>query len=309
MLNFLPFSLDKKELLDSYFFAYGEGSCQHSFVSSFCMSEKYGDKFAIKDNFLFILREKRCTEDERVYLFPLGDIQDVLSVRRAVDSVIEDAHSHNAKVRFETVTEKAKNFLAENYSELFSITESRDVSEYIYDRGLFVGLQGRNYRDFRWHVNRCKTHYGEHLEVRPITPDYFDEICKFEDEWYSKYCTEESRAQLSNERVAIKNGIHNFCGLGFFGIVVLIDGVMKGFMYGMKLDDDTCDAMIAKADREGIFIYSFLYHSFVELCCKNYKWLNLEEDLGDPGLRYSKLAYRPDHFLKKYIISEWSCES
>ena len=109
MLKFQPFSIDKKSLLDKFFSAYGDGSCQHSFVSSFCMFEKYGDHFAIKDDFLFVRREKRCTNQSLVYLFPFGDMGDPEKVRHAVDSVIEDARSHSCKVRFETVTEKAKN--------------------------------------------------------------------------------------------------------------------------------------------------------------------------------------------------------
>ena len=140
MLKFQPFSIDKKSLLDKFFSAYGDGSCQHSFVSSFCMFEKYGDHFAIKDDFLFVRREKRCTNQSLVYLFPFGDMGDPEKVRHAVDSVIEDARSHGCKVRFETVTEKAKNFIMENYPGIFSVTELRDAAEYILHPWMAVSI-------------------------------------------------------------------------------------------------------------------------------------------------------------------------
>ena len=70
MLNFEPVTLDKREMMERYFFAYGEGSCQHSFVSSFCLAGKYGDQVCEREGYLYILRSLRCSEGERVYLFP-----------------------------------------------------------------------------------------------------------------------------------------------------------------------------------------------------------------------------------------------
>ena len=304
MLNFLPFSLDKKELLDSYFFAYGEGSCQHSFVSSLCMSEKYGDKFAIKDNFLFILREKRCSEDERVYLFPLGDMQDVLSVRRAVDSVIEDAHSHNAKVRFETVTEKAKNFIEEHYPELFSITENRDVAEYIYSCEKFAAMHGGEYRNRRYCVLKFLETYKGRWSLKPISSIHFSQMLKLSEIWLERKLNDDNRAQLMCEHAAIEKSLKYWSELGMEGIVLLIDGEIKGFIYGVKLDSQTYDALILKSDKTCDNISPFLFRSYAEFCEKTAKWMNLEEDLGDEGLRRMKLSYRPDHLLSKYLVKE-----
>ena len=37
MLAFHEITLDDKQMVDGYFRRYGEGSCQHSFVSMYCM--------------------------------------------------------------------------------------------------------------------------------------------------------------------------------------------------------------------------------------------------------------------------------
>lgn len=304
MLEFQPFSIDKKKLLDKYFSSYGDGSCQHSFVSSFCMFEKYGDHFAIQEDFLFVLRKKRCTEQFRVYLFPFGDMSDSEKVRHAVDSVIEDARSHGAKVRFETVTEKAKIFLSENYPEVFSITELRDVSEYIYDCEKLAAMDGGEYHDRRRHVRKFLETYKNHWTLEPVNSNNFNEIMNLAEEWLKLKIDDDNKVQLTCEHSAIEKSLKNWDELGMTGIVLRIDGKVSGFIYGMRLNDDTFNAMILKADKSKVYISPFLYRSFAELCSKTTKWLNLEEDLGDPGLRQMKISYRPDHLLNKYLVEE-----
>lgn len=304
MLKFQPFSIDKKSLLDKFFSAYGDGSCQHSFVSSFCMFEKYGDHFAIQEDFLFVLRKKRCTEQFRVYLFPFGDMSDSEKVRHAVDSVIEDARSHGCKVRFETVTEKAKIFLSENYPEVFSITELRDVSEYIYDCEKLAAMDGGEYHDRRRHVRKFLETYKNHWTLEPVNSNNFNEIMNLAEEWLKLKIDDDNKVQLTCEHSAIEKSLKNWDELGMTGIVLRIDGKVSGFIYGMRLNDDTFNAMILKADKSKVYISPFLYRSFAELCSKTTKWLNLEEDLGDPGLRQMKISYRPDHLLNKYLVEE-----
>ena len=304
MLDFLAFPLDKKNLLDSYFFSYGEGSCQHSFVSSFCMAKKYGDKFAVKDDFLFILRENRCTKDERVYLFPLGNMENPENVRRAVDCVIEDAHSHGAKVRFETVTENAKNFLSENFSDSFSISENRDVAEYIYDCEKLAAMQGGEYHDRRKHVRKFLETYKDRWTMENITSAHFSQMLNLSESWLKTKMNDDNRTQLMCEHTAIEKSLENWSELGMEGLVLFIDGELKGFIYGMKLNDKSYNAMILKSDKTCVYVSPFLYRSYAEYCGKTAKWVNLEEDLGDAGLRQMKLSYRPDHLLNKYLVKE-----
>ena len=129
MLNFQSVTLRQKERLHVYFSAYGEGSCQHSFAASFCLSSKYGDRFAEKDGFCFIRRDGRCTAQENIYLFPLGDRKDKDDVRKAVERVLEDGHRQGKTVCFESITEGAKELLEELYPDEFEIREERDLSE------------------------------------------------------------------------------------------------------------------------------------------------------------------------------------
>jgi hypothetical protein len=49
-------------------------------------------------------------------------------------------------------------------------------------------------------------------------------------------------------------------------------------------------------------IYQFINKAFAAMLPKHYKWINREQDLGDEGLRQSKMTYRPSGFVKKYRV-------
>ena len=68
MLDFKPVNFEMKRTVQNYTFKYGENSCQHSFVSSMLLYEKYGDMFCEKDNFLYTLRSKKSNDIYRIYL-------------------------------------------------------------------------------------------------------------------------------------------------------------------------------------------------------------------------------------------------
>ena len=57
-LDFKPVCIGDIEEIYTYTSKYGEGSCQHSPVSMYSLSEKYGDATDIRDGFLYTLKER-----------------------------------------------------------------------------------------------------------------------------------------------------------------------------------------------------------------------------------------------------------
>ena len=69
---------------------------------------------------------------------------DISATRRAVDTLFEDARQNGKKLVFETVTERAKDFLEEQYPEQFNIEEKRNNAEYIFSREKLAELPPEN---------------------------------------------------------------------------------------------------------------------------------------------------------------------
>lgn len=99
--------------------------------------------FCEHDNFLYTLRSKRCTEDKRVYLFPLGNSE---NIQAALENIFEDANSHGCRVKFETLSEYQKNIITELYPGRFTVKGDRNLSEYIYSVEKLTTLEGSDFR-------------------------------------------------------------------------------------------------------------------------------------------------------------------
>lgn len=305
MLCFEPLDIAKKNDLLPYYTQYGEGSCQHSFVSSFCMNGKYGDLVCVRDGFLYTLRSGLCGGEERAYLFPLGDGSREQAIRRAVENVLEDARAHGCRARFETVTESAAELLKRLFPGRFLAEEKRDYAEYVYSHDKLALLPGHAMASKRYDIATFEKQYAGRYAVRRIeTPEQVDEIRPFQAWWKAMRMAREEDVQLEREDEAIQRGLTHFFELGLSGILIYIDGRLAGYAYGAPLSEDCYDVMIEKGDRGVPDIYRILNRDLVRLCCGGITWINREEDLGVEGLRRAKLSYKPDRLILKYTVRE-----
>ena len=304
MLDFKEIKIEDRDLLNRFFYAYGGDSCQHFFPAAFCLKGKYGEWYAIEDGFLYILRENRCTEKERSYMFPMGDATDTDAVKRAVEAVLQDAHEHGKRMRFDVVTGHEKDILTGIFGDGFEITESRDMAEYIHSVQKLIELPGKHLRNRRYAVKAFFRDYGEVCTVEKMCPDHFDDVLKLQKQWYVSATGELDDRQLDHEDDEIRLGLEYFDELGLSGCVVYVGGVLAGFAYGAKVSKDCYDIIAEKVIRSYRHIYPVLNHEMAKMCQEEYQWINWEEDLGDEGLRTMKMGYKPERMLYKYIVTE-----
>ena len=295
-LDFRPLIPDDFETIYQYTSVFGENSCQHSPVSLFSTFEKYGDEFFLSEDTLFIHRSRLDDETYRVYLAPLGK-HAAAGFRRIAD----DCAAYGKKVRYVTLTEQAAKTLEQVFDGEYEIKENRDLAEYIYITEKIAYFSGSDLQKRRWEVSRFYKEYGGRVEIHRITPDDFEDILDYERKWLAENCSPEDEADLHREGRMVSLQIENYEKMDLGGIVMRVDGKVGGFAYGAKLNDDCVDGIIEKADRQLLQAYKVLTQEFAKLFCSECKLLNMEEDVGVPGIRSMKLNYKPLCIMRKYV--------
>ena len=300
MLDFKEITIEDYDLINEYAYKYGENSCQHSFVCWYTLKEKYNDKYVIKNDFLYILREKLCDEAYRVYLFPMGEG----NIKEALEEIIKDAHERGKKVKFQTVTLNSMIKIHDLYMGKFEAHELRNYAEYLHLSSNLSLLPGKAFESKRYDVNLFRRTYADRLEEILMTKDMIPEILDFEEFWMTKSLEQHDRAALFKEYAAIKLQLSNYDKLKISGVVIKLDGKIQGFVYGAPLSDECYDVLIEKGNVDYNDIYRILHQDIVKLCAMDYKYINREEDVGVEGLRKAKMSYKPDILLTKFTLIE-----
>ena len=85
-----------------------------------------------------------------------------------------------------------------------------------------------------------------------------------------------------------------------------IDDTAAGYAYGQLLPGGAFDVIVLKGTLSYRFIWRAMLQEIAKFVVDRAPLLNLEEDLGMPGLRQSKEGYGPCALLYKYqaVIEE-----
>ena len=87
---------------------------------------------------------------------------------------------------------------------------------------------------------------------------------------------------------------------GFFGGLIRTEGRIVAFSFG-EIIGDTLFVHVEKALREVRGSYQMIVSELLSrFATDGILYVNREEDVGDPGLRYSKESYHPKCLLEKY---------
>lgn len=300
MMSFKKAEIGDYDRIQEYFSLYGENSCQHSFVNMYALYEKYGSQYCELNGFLYILRSRMCGNGKRTYLFPMG----AGDRKKAVENIIGDAHGNGSKVRFDTITEDNYSWLMQEFPGVFQAREVRNYAEYLHRSENLANLPGSKFAKKRYDVNLLRRVYEGRMEESILTKEKTGEVLAFEEKWLADSLEMHDTAALNLEYREIEKQLACFDELKISGIIVRIDGIVQGFVYGAPISRNCYDVLIEKGNRRIDDIYRVLNQDVVKMCAMGYAYINREEDLGVPGLRKAKLSYKPDIILKKYIAEE-----
>lgn len=176
----------------------------------------------------------------------------------------------------------------------YSVREDRDNFDYIYLKSDLAELSGRKYHKKRNHVNAFVHNYR--YDERPLTLANRDDALMILERWQAE---REDRSDYDAAREALEL----FAELDLKGYMVYVEGDAAAYTVGEPLQRGRSFVVhFEKAIDHYRGIYQFINKAFATILPRHYKWINREQDLGDEGLRQSKMTYRPTGFVKKYRV-------
>ena len=153
----------------------------------------------------------------------------------------------------------------------------------------------------RRETNKFFQLYGDEVSFEPIVPACLDELRAFQQAWHDgsrRRGTEEHPLELEHRKIALD--LDHFEALGLEGILLRIAGDVQGYAYGSLLPGGAFDVMVLKGNLDFRYIWRALLRELARTVAPRAEYLNLEEDLGLPGLRENKLSYQPCELLERY---------
>ena len=193
-------------------------------------------------------------------------------------------------------------FLQQTFPGEFEFSEPlTERYDYICLKEDIINLPGHALRPKRQHLAQFPRFYPNH-EYRPIEPSLFPECLQLLQRWSDNA---EAIGHLQGadskvmERESISQVFDNWEQFGAIGGALFVDDKMVAFTYGVPINGNTFDLCVEKGDINYKGVYTVVRHHFMQQIPEQYAYINLEEDLGLPGLRRAKSSYHPAYQIKK----------
>lgn len=294
MLNFEPINADTILKASKYFKYKISRTSDYTIGSMYMWREFYNTQYTIFDNMILY---KVKFMGRTSFTFPAGS--------GSIDKLMEALKSYcihnNLPLWFCTVPEEAVPILVNQYKGTIPKEPNRDWSDYLYLADDLSNMAGRRYSGQRNHINRFKRLYPNYTYEK-ISKDNLDRVTEFLIDFKATFNKSSSLAQEELSRsIELLPLFDKFNLIGGF---IQVEDTIVAMSVG-EIINDTLYCHIEKADRNYHGSYQMIVKEFSNntLADHNHiKYINREEDVGDEGLRTSKLSYHPHKLLKKYCI-------
>jgi hypothetical protein len=183
--------------------------------------------------------------------------------------------------------------------DAFSVIEDRDSFDYLYLRDELAALPGNRFHKKK---NRISYFTARHThEVHIFSEQYLCGCLQLLDEW-GRVAEVEGNRSFGLEMDATVEALTQANVLGLKGVVVTVAGVVRAFAVGERLNRETAVCHFEKADHFMEGLSQLVNREFARLLFTDCRYLNREQDLGEPGLRNAKLSYHPVELVKKFRV-------
>ncbi|MBI5015534.1 MAG: DUF2156 domain-containing protein [Deltaproteobacteria bacterium] len=182
------------------------------------------------------------------------------------------------------------------------VTPDRDQADYVYRRDDLAELPGKAYHKRKNRLAKLLREEAEGYAYGALGEDHVEDCLALAEGWCELRCSIE-RPSTFLETAATREALTCRDRLGLRGGVVLLGGRARAFCLGEELNPETFVVHFEKAElgREGLA--QLINRDFCLRGLQGYRYVNREQDLGDPGLRQAKEAYHPAFLVEKCRVA------
>ena len=245
------------------------------------------------ETLVFMVRVK-YHNDSTAFTIPLG--KDIHGCFREIELYCKSA---GIPFRFCTVTREELPLLASVYGDI-KVHQEKSWSDYIYRAEDITTLAGRRFSGQRNHINYFKKTFEDYT-FEEICGENLNEVKIFYDAY--NLTVSKPSAIFTEEKEKTIEVLNNYDTYGLFGGLLRVNGSVSAFSIGETIGN-VLFVHIEKADMSIRGAYQVINNEFARHFVSNdTEFINREEDVGDDGLRTSKLAYHPIEIIDKFIVT------
>ena len=288
-MNFKKIELDDKEKLEVFFKNTEELTCEISFINLLIWQPLYNNYYCIEDDTLYL---KTCSKSNESYSVPFGN------VNKGLEKIIKSKNNFpniwaQEGERFQTFKKL--------YGEYYDFHEIRNEFDYIYNTSDLINLSGKKYHSKRNHISTFSKQFNWRYEN--VTRDNIERVKECAQIWHQEH-SNDTDAGLTSEMHGIDFMLNNIDVLDVTGGAIIVDDKVVAFTLGSPINEKIYDIHIEKAISGYETAYTVINREFAAHNLSNYRYINRENDLGIDGLRKSKLSYKPEIILPKYLCTK-----
>jgi hypothetical protein len=277
-----PLELEDKPLLDRLFEQMQPRISELTFAGLYLFRRAHDYHLSLLHDSLVLLGKGYDTS--RYFLPPLGgNIPDALDVLFA-----EGKELYGADEAF------AARYITQNNLE---VVEERDSFDYLYLREELATLPGNRFHKKKNRINYFTARHE--YEVDSYSAQDRAGCLTLLDTWY-RMAEHEEKASLDLELEATAEALCLAGRLGLEGVVVKVEGMVRSFALGERLNAETAICQFEKADPFMEGLAQLVNREFAARLFPDCRYVNREQDLGEPGLRNAKLSYHPVELIRKF---------
>lgn len=291
VLEFTKLELKHIPLIKPFFLRQERRICDCTIGSTLMWRDYFDNCFTIMDDTLIF--RSRYLDGQYAFTVPIGKNPELL-----LDRTEQYCREQGISLEFCTVAPKDLEMLKERWPNL-TVEDNRDWYDYLYESRDIVEFAGKKYAHQRNHIRRFERDCPDWNFSR-MTQENVKEVRAFYQKFLQERAKDGETAQAEVGKVF--EVLDHFSQYDFLGGILRVEGKIAGMSMG-EIVRDTLFVHIEKADTQYSGVYQKLVNCFArEFVTGDVRFINREEDVGDPGLRKSKLSYRPVKLLEKYTV-------